>query len=105
MGILIRTVGDATVWTPKYFTNTYGETSWGGKHVSELMAIDLIAILDFCRDEGSRLGWNDANNGKADPDHSNPFHAELLGGYPHREWIEQYMTGVERFEEASDGPR
>lgn len=91
MGILVRTIGDPTEWTPIYFTNSEGNTGWSGKHASELSAVDLVAILDFCRAEGGRLGWNDAKNSECNADLDNPFHPELLGGYPHREWAEHYL--------------
>ncbi|WP_148278632.1 hypothetical protein [Burkholderia sp. KJ006] len=94
MGVLVRTVGDPTEWTPSYFTNAAGETRWSGKHVSELTAVDLVVILDFCVNEGGRVGWNDANNGNIDASRSNPFHPQLLGGYPHREWLESYSRGA-----------
>ncbi|MBC8641615.1 hypothetical protein IAG25_32850 [Caballeronia sp. EK] len=94
MGILVRNIGDPKEWTPDYSTNATGGTSWGGKHVSMLTATDLVALLDFCRGEASRVGWNDAANSRTDVAASNPFHAELLGGYPHREWATYYVEGI-----------
>lgn len=103
MGVLVWPVGDPTQWTPMYTTNTTGASPWSGKHVSELTAVDLVAILDFCRSEGGRTGWNDALNGRSDPERSSPFHAQLLGGYPYREWIEHYLCGAEDQQEQMDG--
>lgn len=104
MGILIYNPGDPTQHTPVYSTNAAGNTSWSGKHVSELTAMDLVAILQFCRDEASRLGWNDANAGRADCKRINPFDARLLGGYPHEEWAAHYKRGVCGFAEAVSAP-
>jgi hypothetical protein len=94
MGVLIRNSGDPGERTPEYSTNATGGTSWGGKHSCELSALDLIALLDFCREEGSRVGWNDAANNRPDVAASNSFHPDLLGGYPYREWATYYVQGI-----------
>ncbi|KAA0998625.1 hypothetical protein FVF58_43655 [Paraburkholderia panacisoli] len=94
MGVLIQTVDDPAQNTPMYSTNATGGKTWGGRHVSELTASDLVAVLDFCRHEATRVGWNDANNGQTDVHRSNPFDPELLGGYPYREWTACYLQGI-----------
>lgn len=94
MGILIRNSGDPKEWTPDYSTNATGGSRWGGKHASELTALEFVALLDFCREEASRVGWNDAANGRTDVDARNPFHPDLLGGYPYHEWATYYVQGI-----------
>lgn len=94
MGILVRPVGDPRKWTPDYSTNAGWSAAWGGKHVSQLTALDLVALFEFCGKEASRVGWNDAASSNTDVDASNPFHAELLGGYPYREWASHYVQGI-----------
>lgn len=94
MGVHIRSSGNPREWTPEYSTNATGGMSWGGRHASELTALDLVALLDFCREEGSRVGWNAAVNKRTDVNGSNPFHPELLGGYPYSEWATYYVQGI-----------
>lgn len=94
MCAIIRDGSDPQEWTPQCTTNG---ASWSGKHVSELAALDLVAILEFCKNEGSRVGPNDAAPGQTDVGASNPFHADLLGGYPYREWASHYIRGISEF--------
>jgi hypothetical protein len=103
MGILTSSKADPREWTPVYSTNVSGCTSWSGKHISEMTALDLVALFDFCCNEASRIGWNDAASSRIDVDASNPFHFELLGGYPHREWAIHYMQGVSEQTTAASG--
>lgn len=94
MNEMSREIGDPKEWTPKRLTNG---ANWGGKHVSELTALDLVAILEYCNNEASRVGRSDAAVGQTDVDASNPFHLDLLGGYPYREWANQYIRGIHEF--------
>ena len=94
MGFHVEQVGDPTEWTPKFCANAVGAASWGGKHVSDLSAEDLVAMLDFCREEAWRQGWNSSIYGRVDLEY-NLFDEELLGGYPYAEWKRSYRRGVD----------
>lgn len=80
--------------TPKVFSNSTGWESWGGKTAADLSPQAFSDLLDFCRDEGSRRGWNDAVANRVNRNDS-PFHSELLNGVPYSEWVSAYSAGVE----------
>ncbi|MDU4254553.1 hypothetical protein [Pseudomonas sp.] len=92
---LIRQGDDPANSTPSVFSNSSGLTSWSGRHVSELSGSDVVAILEYCTAEGYRRGWNDAHNDQVQEPVAAPFHADLLGGYPAREWTASYWDGVD----------
>ncbi|KSQ21751.1 hypothetical protein APB26_32745 [Pseudomonas aeruginosa] len=79
---------------PDYFTNSGGSASWAGRKVNELSGLEVIAILQLCRTEGWRQGWNDAQNNQVGAQQTGPFHAALLDGFPSEEWERSYLRGV-----------
>jgi hypothetical protein len=95
MGTLVRQVGDPAEVTPEISSNAHGIESWGGVHVLELTALDLVSMLQFCRSEGWRKGWNDSNQNRVGQDREGPFDADLLGGFPAEEWTRSYDRGVD----------
>lgn len=97
MAVANQNVGDPKERTPEYPTPEGGRADWSGKHVSELTALDLVALLQFCCEEAPRSGWRDASTGQTDVVAGNPFHVELLGGFPLREWASHYVQGIRDF--------
>lgn len=83
--------------TPYISCSRTGSESWGGRHVSELSGPDVVSILEFCKREGSRQGWNDAQKKKIGQREEGPFHRNLLGGFPATEWKDSYRLGAEAF--------
>lgn len=61
----------------------------------DLSPKELAELLDFCRNEGARRGWNDAVANRRTGD-SAPFHPALLNGEPYAEWNEAYYVGAEQ---------
>lgn len=49
-----------TEYVPRILFNHCGSLGWSGRRVSELTGMEVVAILEFCRSEGSRQGWNDS---------------------------------------------
>ena len=92
MGCHTERTTDPANRTPRFFFNSCGYVSWGGKHTDELTAADLVEILEFCRSEAQRQGYNDAKQGFVKA--VNPFDSMLLGGFPCREWADSYDMGV-----------
>lgn len=80
--------------TPKVFFNSSGWEVWGGKPAAGLTADELSALWNFCRDEGSRQGWNDAARGALGLDQDGPFDLALLDGVPAAQWRSHYWAGV-----------
>lgn len=87
---VVRQVGDTVEVTPEISSIALGFAPWGGVNVLELAALDLVAMLQFCRAEGWRKGWNDPLNNRVGQDREGPFHAELLAGFPAEEWTRSY---------------
>ncbi|HDN9373744.1 hypothetical protein E4188_23925 (plasmid) [Aeromonas media] len=94
MGILIINSGDPMV-LPQISSNAFGDESWSGVHVKQLSSEQKEQITRYCRTEGRRQGWNDANGQRMGERREGPFHPELLGGEPCREWQDSYDNGVE----------
>ena len=85
--------GDANM-APQFSDNARGTQPWSGKRADKLTANDLIDILEFCEDEAWRQGWNDENQGRADPDAAGRvFHPDFLRGWPHVYWTGYYADG------------
>jgi hypothetical protein len=87
--------------TPSIYSEAFGYMSWGGRRAKELNAKDVVMLLEFCKEEGSRQGWNDeALHCKPKRKRENergPFHPKLLGGFPFEEWKRSYLRGVDEY--------
>lgn len=92
MSVVVRKCRDRE-FAPDYITSI-GRPAWAGKYVADLSALDLVHILQFCRDEAWRMGWNDKVSNRVDAAHSNVFHQDFLAGYPYQEWMQHYERGV-----------
>jgi len=91
--------------TPKVFFNSSGWEVWGGKPAAALTDDEISALLNFCRREGSRQGFNDANRGTLGLNQDGPFDLALLDGLPAAEWRSHYWAGVvEQRSQIQDGP-
>lgn len=73
---------------------------WGGRLASKLTGLEVVAILEFCRSEGSRQGYNDAHSDRIDSGLKGPFHPELLGGFPAQVWEASYFEGITEFRDS-----
>jgi len=103
MGFHVEYADDPEQTTPRVFSNACGYQRWGGIHESLLSAFDLVDILNYCRDEGFRQGWNNALNRRCDGDRG-PFDQRLLGGFPAAEWRRYYRFGQAAYAGQSVSP-
>lgn len=92
--MIIEYADDPETTTPGVFLNSTGWQDWGGKAAMDLSGKELAELLDFCRYEGTRRGWNDAVANRCRSE-SAPFHPDLLNGVPYAEWNEAYTAGAE----------
>lgn len=79
---------------PTVSDSTVGTQPWSGKHQDKLTADDVMDIIEFCRIEAYRRGWNDYLYSRVGVDESNIFDKRFACGLPHESWKKHYVIGV-----------
>lgn len=79
---------------PTVFFNHCGRMPWSGRHDSAFTGLELVELLQFCKQEGHRQGRIDAIQSRVGHREEAPFHQGFMGGYPKALWERSYWDGV-----------
>lgn len=82
-------------YAPTFFFNHCGRMPWSGRNQADFNSGEVVALLQFCEQEGARQGHNDAKHDRIGTREEAPFHEAFLGGYPKQLWENGYWEGVE----------
>lgn len=91
------TLGNAQT-APLFVDNATGAAHWSGISANEFSSELVRDVIAFCKEEGYRQGWNDANYQRIELDNSNLFHPDFLCAVPYYAWRINYLFGVYQFE-------